>query len=675
MRSMLTVRRTGIHAGMQRPVAHLAFVALFGIAAHGGELALRLQPTKQAFRATDPIEVRMVLTNMTPRALRLEFAYPQLGIAFTCDDKSAVPRHREVHGEGLRLFIGPVPTTTLPPHSKYEVVFALKRYLAFRQPKLYRVRYEAFYRDIADTRTRQNVTHRPSGSFIVRVEPGPTTQDEINRYRQALLSALEELDPKRVAQSVELLCWVDDPRIIPSLELAAARFYPAGHDIVEALGRFAPGERATAALLTAAKAVDSSALSVVFRSCSARGIQIPPDVYRNLLSSKSRNKRWLTLKHLAEHEDPRHLAAVMSLRSDPDPQVAELARTLARRLQSKSPDPSNSRGPDSLHQLAVRLVDLGCQTCDSEEDVARLAGEHLKLLEHFDSPEAKREVYANLAELYVAATEYNPDHADRAAEFFKKAFQYPGMDILGACRRYRLWSRALVSDYYHRGEEEYAAARRRAIIPCLRGLKLVLDNRIVGSIEGLPPVAHDWPRPQTPEEWDAYRDRFYRECQRRNAGVQRMLEVYRGELLELATSLYADRPHDDDELQQFARDILLDGAAVRGLMAKLHDSKTELLRSQQEQLKWGIDPRVVEAPPVTARAAPGQTQSLHLPPTAAGPPSPTRSASHGVAAPAEAGPTTREPVYIWTSMAVAGSGVLLGFGLGLAFCNRRQRRR
>ena len=600
-----------------------ALVLLLCVSAECAELSLQLAPTKEQFLATEPMAAELILVNHTSRDMRLEFRYPHLAMEFTCADESAVHRVQRDDTTGSTWLIGPVLTTRLRAGGNYRVVLALARYFRFKRAKAYRVAYHAMYRDIAGSGKGKPVEYRLSGQFIVRVVEGKIPQRGILMLRRGLVSALESLDPARVRQAVELLCWTDDPRVIGSLELAAQRFDPAGPDVARALSRFGRSERGRSALLKAARTVDERTLPLMLAACSTHGIKIPHDLYEELFSSKSRGIRWRALTHLSEHRAPEYLTLVKILERDGDEQIAALARGLA---QSLIEDAASGKGQEETvalpDQVRGRIVQIGCRKHVSEADMMNSIREYEALLSQPVTPDLIADVHAEIAQLYFHAAIYNRDYADKAAEHFEESLQHDAIDVLPACERYLLWSRALTYDYLHRKPQEYAAARTRALVPCLKGLELVLTNQIVGPLAGLPPIGGGRAAPEAAEERRAYERRCAAEARRRTKGFQDTLLSYRPQFIGRAAWLFALKPHADAELRQTASDILSDDAAVEELMSTLQREKRNAAERQQDLLKKGFDPRVMFQPPtvlppasksVDPPAADGHTSSHATP--------------------------------------------------------------
>ncbi|HDL64122.1 MAG TPA: hypothetical protein ENH12_01890 [Proteobacteria bacterium] len=124
-------------------------------------------------------------------------------------------------------------------------------------------------------------------------------------------------------------------------------------------------------------------------------------------------------------------------------------------------------------------------------DWGELEIECLKLLKKFDSPEDKGEIYATVAFIY-SDKGYNPLAGDitgqlsKTIEYCKKALEYP-LNVVTACQIYSSWADALQIKYRNTDGGKFATARRQIIIPCLEGLKLILDNKVPEKRQPPPP--------------------------------------------------------------------------------------------------------------------------------------------------------------------------------------------
>jgi hypothetical protein len=543
----------------------------------------------------------MVIKNDSAWPLEFELDYPRwLCAEFHCPDPGALP----VGGRrGAQLASSVYPVRAIPPQGAYGVVFALNRYLRFREAKRYTIRYRVWYRTeqrTADGRSRpyQHV----DGDFTIAIGPRPVGHADVAALHEQLVRALEEMDPERVHQQIELLCWTDHPTVIPSLELAAARFHPAGREIVTALGRFAQTERGRAALLTVAGSVSGDVLQDVFGACAAHQIPIPHELYRGLLSSREFRKRHGTLRHLLEHGEPGHLPFVLPLTHDKNPEVGAMAERVVAKLQGRQParagGPHSGRGEKRTKKgPARRLIELVNTPCRTEAEVALLTGKYLRLLED-DMPAGLRgEVYGKLGEMHYNAMRFGQAYAETAADYFDKALKHP-VDVLDACLLYLMWSKALGEPYLHCDRDAFAQARRRAIVPCLLGLKLVQDNLVRSDATSLAP-GQDRQRESVPERAPA--GPWAPQNRRELPSFQRTLSFHRESLCQWAALLHSYRPHALGELESLLRETLNDRAFADETLGRVVAEAARYGAALDEQLKHGLDPRPEPLLPTRAR--------------------------------------------------------------------------
>jgi len=549
----------------------VSLASLFGLVADESRVVVRVTPTSREFRLAEPITVRVTIANNSTRALQLPADHGRLlGLKFSCDHEDCCQREG---GTQVPPRVGAfvVELAELPPGEQHESIVALKRYLVFQQPARHEITYSVAYRLLSDSQGKRPGRFRASGRFTVDIVPGELTQGAMLRLRKKLEWSLEEMDPDLVAEAVELLCWVDDLRVIPDLERAACRFSPSGDEIARALGRLsrrAGGhEKARRALLRMAPLVSPSTIPVVFTTCRRQAIMIPTGVYHELLLSSGEQRARQTLLWLVEHGELRHLPLVELLTTHGAPRVASLAAQIVDRLRGQARSREADRSRD---ELTSRLRALSGEKGRTAEDLTRREEEYLHLVALLGAnlPDAeKRDAYAALAAMYWEARDLGAANAEKAAEYFALALEYPPVDGQAGALMQLIRSRALVYGQLGRGKDVFPAARRRAALACLKGLKvLLLENRNQEVRDDVPQVA----------EAD--------------------------EFVAWLALLYAYRPRANGELERLARAVLQDDHVWRDILRRVRAGRDQLRERMEGELRDGRDPRIVLAPGLRARA-------------------------------------------------------------------------
>ncbi len=294
------------------------------------ELEVRLSPLKQSYAAGEPVAVELHLRNSSSDTLQVVASYPRhLGLTFASSDPAVAPR------AGLRAVNERIPSISLRPGEEYTAVFALDRYLSFKQDsnrlRQHTIRYSAEYSEPVASGKPSPRSFRTTGQFSFELRPDPLPTDYVLR----LGKELESRDKQKVREAAEFLLWVRDPSVIGRLEHAARLLPETCPDITEALRKFLPSDRGRAALLTILRLADTEGLKAGLQVCAECGVSVPDEVYRSLLGSKDVGTRYATLEHLVRHAGAAQLPLVKPLQDDPDNSVKKLAAEFVGRIEKR----------------------------------------------------------------------------------------------------------------------------------------------------------------------------------------------------------------------------------------------------------------------------------------------------------------------------------------------------
>lgn len=579
------------------------------------DVAVHLGPPKQSYALADPMSIRLRIRNTSSRVVTLLVRYPDtLGCVFSCSDEDSFPT--------TVSNVKPQPKRLLP-EEEHGTRFALKRYLRFKRPKRYDIKYRLYYyTGLVEGEEGQFRSSSVAGEFAIELRPGPLTEEEVRRFDEDLRGAVKNRDVKRTRETAELLCWVDDPRVIPSLEFAAAWCYPAGRDILRAVSNFASTQRGQRALLNIAQAVDGRVLPAALDACREHGVSVPSEVYRKLLSSNEHTRSCATLEYLLEHGNAAHVRLVEPLQDHPHHgSIRALATKVAAKLKGKKIPDNGALSADAQEAaLLEELDELDRVVCATDDQMAGTVQAYKALVQRFRAPYQQALIYRELARKYYHERTQNPAHAEKAAPFYVKALEYPWRPG-EQCRLYYEWADCLIYSYRHRQPAAYAEARRRAVVPCLKGMKV--------AIHGL-----EAKLPQTSRET--------------------LLEWHEG-LMDLAASYYSLPPDARPELRELARATLEDEQVVDQLMER-QQSQWRAVRNEADQdFRQG---RVSQAkPPVVGQVRPVKppVESREELTALKGPEQAPRQGS--------AGEWRSLPVWLMVGATIAGT--LLGFGMAL----------
>jgi hypothetical protein len=248
---------------------------------------------------------------------------------------------------------------------------------------------------------------------------------------------------------------------------------------------------------------------------------------------------------------------------------------------------STSKGfpvsPWDATPLDINLARIINQDKGEGTDIQKLEDQCLLLLNDYNSPADKGKIYAKIALMY-SGHGYSSLKSIRIAkteEYCWKALEYP-LDTLTTCETYSSLSGAQIAPYYERPAEEFARARKEAIVTCLTGLKLALDNNAPNELKEQrvhrPPIVFNYDGdPNSPyvqkrlKEITKYNEELMVEHKKEK--LEEQLYIIRRAAIDGCVSLYSSKPpYDTNELEKFARDILNGHEdAIDEIMSKVHE--------------------------------------------------------------------------------------------------------
>lgn len=209
-------------------------------------------------------------------------------------------------------------------------------------------------------------------------------------------------------------------------------------------------------------------------------------------------------------------------------------------------------------RLDLRLAAIRSQNKGEGTDWAKLEAECLKLVKDHNSPEGKGAIYATIALIYSEAGYSRKDiQVPKTIEYSQKALRYPLAPVT-SCSLYGSWTDALMVTYWSYLEEEFVKLRQEAIVPCLTGLRLALDNKAPKDHPKAPPPVgkYDIHPGKGPIYEEAVRKHKQQLAARKKWEFENKLYFQRKVLTQRCVSLYSHKPYDIDELKSFAEKIL-----------------------------------------------------------------------------------------------------------------------
>lgn len=224
-------------------------------------------------------------------------------------------------------------------------------------------------------------------------------------------------------------------------------------------------------------------------------------------------------------------------------------------------------------ELSQHLAKICSQERGEGTDWGKLEQECLKLLEEYDLPEDKGNIYATIALIYSKSGFSRKDiQVPKTIEYCKKALQYP-LEVVTECNVYSEWVDALIAKSNLAGER-FVGERQEIVILCLKGLKLALDNKAPKDRQPPPAVGRYTITPDD-SDYQKYMEK-YKEglAARKKWDFENKLYRQRKALTGRIVLLYSFPPYATDELSYFAEQFLKsNNDVIKELIAEVNRGK------------------------------------------------------------------------------------------------------
>jgi hypothetical protein len=253
---------------------------------------------------------------------------------------------------------------------------------------------------------------------------------------------------------------------------------------------------------------------------------------------------------------------------------------------------SVSRGiasADPNEVLKKQLMEIRAGGRTIAEDSAALESRALQLIRDHNTPSEKGMIYATIASVYsdrgFGSSDEGQRRAGKTIEYAKKALDYP-LDVLTACRVYgRLTGGLSATGMRGAPKDRWREVRREAVVPCLKGLKLALDNKA--------PRERPKPPPQVPiPSGPTFDERVLEEWKRKHEGHALAVKQYwylselyeqRWALTQRCAGLYSSEPYDLEEFRSYAQKYLGGHDEVVKDLVQLVESRIAVMRGPVAQ--------------------------------------------------------------------------------------------
>lgn len=211
-----------------------------------------------------------------------------------------------------------------------------------------------------------------------------------------------------------------------------------------------------------------------------------------------------------------------------------------------------------------------------------------ELLEKYTEPKEQGKIYYQLAVVYSQSGPI----PDKTIEFAKKALEFP-LDPFEQLKLYVWWGDAIQVAHSGVSDRELVAARRKAVIPYLRGLKKSLHFQYPAGDtqpEHLPEEQNVTTNPRDPAK--QMRQKIWAEQRKaledwKRARFEGDVKIHKMVLTSQISTMYSRSPRASDEIRELATKILEDKTAVDNLMSAIDETgeNNQFFKSEWMKLK------------------------------------------------------------------------------------------
>jgi hypothetical protein len=187
-------------------------------------------------------------------------------------------------------------------------------------------------------------------------------------------------------------------------------------------------------------------------------------------------------------------------------------------------------------------------------DWEKLEVQCLELIKDHNSPAEKGKIYTEIARIYSEAgySSSKDVRIPKTIKYCKEALKYP-LEVTAACKIHGGLVDAMMSGYRNRTEEEFVKIRQEAIVSCLTGLRLALDNNAPKEYPKAPPPVGKYDNPNDEELMNKHKQELAA-----HKKWQFLEELYfqRKAFTQRCVTIYSHKPYATDELNRITEKIL-----------------------------------------------------------------------------------------------------------------------
>jgi len=308
-----------------------ACIAFAGLTS-AGEIRVTVKPIKAVYILGEPIVCEFSIRNVSPQEMSiLGLEYPdQMGLSFSGQQPPISELGPRVEGR--------MGVVKLGANEEYCARFALNRYMAISRGGDYRLRYEAAYMLTSIRGLKVDPLRVASESGVVEfgVVAGALGEDLI----KSLAQALDQEDPHKVEEAIEMLIWIDDPMAIDLFKKAsritfaksaAPELVYARWTLLYGLAKFLHLEEARSVFFGIAAEGGERDMKVAYRICMDRSLPVPEAIVKGGLGSNDGSKSYCSLEYLLACGTPAQAEWVVPLTKDEN----AIIRALAEKMLAK----------------------------------------------------------------------------------------------------------------------------------------------------------------------------------------------------------------------------------------------------------------------------------------------------------------------------------------------------
>jgi hypothetical protein len=217
---------------------------------------------------------------------------------------------------------------------------------------------------------------------------------------------------------------------------------------------------------------------------------------------------------------------------------------------------------ENFKKQLLRIRSKGIEASTLKDSEA-LEAHALDLLKDHNTPTEKGMIHAAIC-LGYSAKGYSSSNErgvrlGKTIEYGKKALQNPLPDVQLSCRVHGSVAGAMFIKAREGPPERFAEGRREAIVTCLKGLKVALDNKAPRERPDFPPPMFV-PHIITPNKGPKYQEAMakYRKQLAEWERFRYLCKLYneRHALTSQCVTFYSEKPYDTEELREYAQKIL-----------------------------------------------------------------------------------------------------------------------